>query len=227
MTVRRRVLLSLLKLTREGSISKGLVSKDARIHVQVVNDVLEKISGEGLVRLKGRTVEVSVHQRVKIAIRAINLGADSERACRVLTWDEFENITAEAFLANNFQVTQRFRFKCAGRRWEIDVIGCKEPVIASVDCKHWRHGWGKSASVKAVEAQIERTEALARVLHVHHELGLTDWRKAALVPVILSLVPSPLKSYENTPIVPVLQLRNFLSELPAHINALKHFPINP
>ena len=226
MTIERTVLLSLLKLTQEGPISKVLVSKDARVPVQIAEDMLEKISGEGLVRLRGKAVDASVNQRVQIAIRAIKLGADFQRVCRALTWDEFENITATAFLANNFIVTRRFRFKHAGRRWEIDVIGCREPIIACVDCKHWRHGWGKSASVKAVEAQIERTEALARVLPKHHELGLTDWRKAILIPVILSLVPAPLKFHRNTPIVPILQLQNFLNELPAHVNALKHCIVN-
>ena len=219
------VLLSLLKLTQEGPISKGLISKDARVPVQVAEEMLKKISRAGLIQLRGKAVEASLNQRVKIAIRAISLGADFERVCRALRWDEFENITATAFLANNFTVKRHFRFKHAGRRWEVDVIGCKEPIIACVDCKHWRHGWTKSASVKAVEAQIQRTEALARVLPTHEELELTDWRKATLIPVILSLVPSPLKFYRNTPIVPILQLQNFLNELPAHVNALKHFLI--
>jgi len=223
MTIERTVLLSLLKLTQEGPISKDLICKDARVVAQVVDEILEKISDEGLAQLKDKVVEVSMNQRVKISIRVIRLGADFERVCRVLRWDEFESITATAFAANNFNVTRRFRFKQGGRRWEIDVIGCKEPIIACVDCKHWRHGWGESASVKAVKAQIERTEALARALPTHQELGLTDWRKAKLIPIVLSLVPAPFKFYSNTPIVPILQLQNFLNELPCHTNSLKHF----
>ncbi len=225
MTVERKILLSLLKLTQEGPISKTLVSKDARVPVQVAHEVLEKFSSEGVAQLKDKIVEVSSNQRVKLAIRAIRLGADFERACRALRWDEFESITAAAFLANNFAVTKGFRFKHAGRRWEIDVIGCKEPIVACVDCKHWRHGWGRSASAKAVEAQIERIKALARALASHQELGLTNWKKATLVPVILSLIPAPFKFYKNTPIVPILKLPNFLNELPAHLNALKTFPV--
>ncbi len=225
MTVERKVLLSLLKLTQEGPISKTLISRDARVPVQVAHEVLEKFSSEGAVQLKDKTVEISANQRVKLAIRAIRLGADFERACRALRWDEFETITAAAFLANNFAVTKGFRFKDAGRRWEIDVIGCREPIVACVDCKHWRHGWGRSASTKAVEAQIERIKALARVLASHQELGLTNWRKATLVPMILSLVPAPFKFHKNTPIVPILKLPNFLNELPAHLNALKTFPV--
>jgi len=225
MTVKRRVLLSLLKLTQEGPISRGLVSKDARVPAQVAEEILEKVSSEGLVQLRGKTVEASPNQRVKMAIHAVRLGADLERACGSLRWDEFESIAATAFLANNFAVTRRVRFTHAGRRWEIDVVGCREPIVACVDCKHWRHGWGRSASMKAVEAQIERTEAFARALPTQRELRLTGWRRAVLVPVILSLIPAPFKFYRNTPIVPILQLQSFLSELPAYTNKLKHFPV--
>jgi len=225
MTVEKKILLSLLKLTQEGPISKTLVSKDARVPVQVAHEVLEKFSSEGVAQLKDKIVEVSSNQRVKLAIRAIRLGADFERACRALRWDEFESITAAAFLANNFAVTKGFRFKHSGRRWEIDVIGCREPIVACVDCKHWRHGWGRSASARAVEAQIERVKASARALASLKELGLTNWKKATLVPVILSLIPAPFKFYKNTPIVPILKLPNFLNELPAHLNALKTFPV--
>jgi len=225
MTIERKILLSLLNLTQEGPISKSLVSKDARVPVQVADEVLAKFSTQGAVQLKDTIVEVSSNQRVKLAIRAIRLGADFEKACRALRWNEFESITAAAFLANNFAVIKGFRFKHAGRRWEIDVIGCREPMVACVDCKHWRHGWGRSASVKAVEAQIERIKALTRVLGSRQELGLTNWKKATLIPVILSLIPAPLKFYKNTPIVPILKLPNFLNELPAHLNALKTFPV--
>jgi Holliday junction resolvase-like predicted endonuclease len=223
MTVERTILVSLLKLTREGPVSKSLVSKDAHVPVQVADEMLEKITREGLVQLRSNVVETSSNQRVKIAVRAIRLGADFEKACRALRWDEFENITATAFSANNFTITKSFRFKHAGRRWEIDVIGCKEPIVACVDCKHRRHGWTKSASIKAAEAQIERTEALARVLPKHQRLELNNWRKAILIPVILSLVRAPLKFHEKTPIVPILQLQSFLTELPAQVNTLKHF----
>ncbi|MFQ6064759.1 MAG: hypothetical protein ACE5L6_04705 [Candidatus Bathyarchaeia archaeon] len=226
MTIERTVLLSILKLTQEGPISKELVSKNARAPVQVAEEMLEKISSEGLVQLSSKVVDTSMNQRVKIAVRAIKLGADIESVSKALTWDEFENITATTFSANNFTVTRRFRFRDSGRRWEIDVIGCREPIIVCVDCKHWRHGWGKSASARAVEKQIERTKALVTVLPKHRELGVSSWRKAVLIPVILALSPSPLKFYKNTPIVPILRLQNFLNELPARIGALRHFSVN-
>jgi len=114
--------------------------------------------------------------------------------------------------------------KWAQRRWEIDVLGCREPLIVCVDCKHRSHGWRESAIRKAAGAQALRTKVLAEALpSLLKEIGLVQWRQATLIPVILSLVPGPSKFYNKVPIVPILQIQNFLNDLPVHITALSHF----
>ncbi len=225
MPYQRNTLLSVLKLTQEGPTTIRSISRDSHIPPQIVDETLQQFSHRGLLRMRDNKVEVSANQRLKIIICAIKLGGDFERVCRSVRWDEFENITAKTFSANNFTVERNFRFKQGGRRWEVDVIGFREPIIACVDCKHWRHGWGKSASVKAADAQLKRTEALGKTLPAQGNLSLTGWKEAILIPIILSLVPGPLKFYNNLPIVPILQLRNFLNELPICIEELKSFSI--
>jgi len=223
-TVERNLLVSLLKLTKSGPVAKELVAKDAGIPTQTADQLLKKLCEAGLVQWRRKTIEASSNQRVKIAIHAIKSGADFERVCRFLEWNEFENLAAAAFEANNFAVKRRFRFKWAQRRWEIDVLGCKEPLIACVDCKHWSHGWRRSTIIKVVEAQALRTKVLAEAFPLlQGEIGLVNWRQATLVPIVLSLVPGPQKFYNNVPIVPILQLQDFLNELPAHITSLTHF----
>ena len=224
MAVERNILISILKLTKSGPAAKELVARDANVPAQVTEEVLKKFRDAELVKLKDRTIEASSNQRAKIAIHAIKSGADFERVCRVLEWIEFENLAATAFEANNFAVKRRFRFKWTQRRWEIDVLGCREPLIACVDCKHWSHGWRGSAIRKAAEAQALRTKVLAEALpSLQKEIGLVQWRQATLIPVVLSLVPGPLKFYDKVPIVPILQIQNFLNELLAHATALTHF----
>jgi len=224
MAVERNFLVSVLKLTKGGPVAKELVAKDAGIPTQTADQLLNKICEAGLIQHRRKAIEASSNQRIKIAIHAINSGADFERVCRVLEWIEFENLAAAAFEANNFDVKRRFRFKWTQRRWEIDVLGCREPVIACVDCKHWSHGWRKSAIKKAVEAQALRAKVLAEILpSLQEKIGLVQWRQAILIPVVLSLVPSPLKFYNKVPIVPILQLQNFLNELLAHVTSLTHF----
>jgi len=226
MTVERNLLISVLKLTKTGPIQVKLVSRDAHIPIQVADEMLRKLTDARLVKYANQLIETSPNQRARMAIHAVKLGADLERVCNVLEWKEFENITATAFEANNYAVKTRFRFKSAGRRWEIDVLGCKEPLVACVDCKQWHRNWRRSAIIKTVELQVERTRALAEALvSLRESVGLVNWKEAILVPIILSLVPSPFKFYNNVPIVPVLQLPDFLNELRAHITVLTHFSL--
>jgi len=225
--IERNTLVQILKLTKEGPIRRELIGKEARIPQQDAKRTLKKISDTGLIQLRGETVEASPSQRVKIAIQAIRLGADLEGVCKALGWLEFENIAAMAFEYDGFTVKRRFRFKWTGRRWEIDVLGLREPLVVCADCKHWLHGWRRSAIEKAVELQVARTKTLADALPLLREkIELTNWKSATLIPAVLSLVPGPFKFHGGVPIVPILQLQNFLSELPAHVTSLAHFSVH-
>jgi len=224
MRLERELLISLLKLTRLGPVQKRLVCKDARVPVLAAEELFEKLASEGFVTQRKNLVEASPTQRVRMAFHAVKLGADFERVCKFLEWVEFENIASEAFAANSFDVKRRFRFKQAGRMWEIDILGHRQPLVVCVDCKHWHHGWQRAAIMKAAEAQIERTKALADALpNLYKKAKLESWKQATLIPIILSLTPAPLKFHQNVPIVTILQLRDFLNELPAHAELLTHF----
>lgn len=224
MTSEKDVIASLLRLTKTGPIHKELLRKEARVSVKVLDETLRKLFQDGFIRQKRCLVEASSNQRVSMAAQAIKLGADFERICKFLEWTEFESIAAQAFQANGFRVLKNFRFKHAGKRWEIDLLSCREPLIVCVDCKHWRRGWSRAATVKAVEAQVERTRAFADALpNYYQKARLAEWKSATLVPLILSLVHGPFKFHNNVPIVPILQLQDFINELPLELSTLTHF----
>jgi hypothetical protein len=224
MLAEREVLVSLLKLTGEDKTELDNLSQEARVPVQVVREVLRKnadlvshVTSSGLVM-------VDREQRLKIALKAIELGADIERVCKSLTWLEFEDISVLAFEANDFRTTKHFRFTWTNRRWEIDILAFREPLILCADCKHWRHGWSGSGSRKAAEMQIERTKVLAEASNILDDrLGVGKWKRAYFVPMILSLVPANQKFYKGVPIVPVLQLGDFLSIMPAYLGKIAYF----
>jgi len=163
-------------------------------------------------------------KRLKLAVHAIELGGDVERVSGVLDWKEFENIAAIAFERNGYSVARNLRFKHAGRRWEMDIIACKKPIVACVDCKHWHHGMYPSAIRRVVEEQVERTCALAEFLpKLTEKIDCASWNRVKLIPAILSLLTVRSKFYNKVPIVPVLQLQDFISQLPAYADSLKHF----
>ena len=227
MTNKKDILISILKLTNTGPTAEAAVAMDANVPVHVANDVLKGLHEIGLIECENELIELYSNQRVKLAIHAINQGTDIERVCKVLEWIEFENFAATAFETNNFAVKRRFRFKASGRRWEIDVLAYSEPIIVCVDCKRWRCGWGNSAITKVAAAQTQRTEVLAKNLQsIQRKIELNDWKQATLLPVILSLFPGPVKFYNKVPVVPILQLQNFLDEFQGHITELTHFRAN-
>ena len=142
----------------------------------------------------------------------------------MLRWQEFEEIAAIALKNNGYIVAKNVRFKHAGRKWEIDVVGCKKPLVTCIDCKHWHHGMSPSALKKIVENQVERTMALSESLpNISLDIECAKWNKAKFIPAVLALIPGSFKFYDMVPIVPVLQLQDFLNQLPAYIESLKYF----
>ena len=221
MILERDVLISLLKATQRGPVSRTLIVKSTRATAEVVERILEKLDQLSLFAEHSGIIEVSPKQRAEITTRVLALGADLERVCRLLTWAEFEMITAQALEANGYRVINNFRFKRGKERREIDVLGLDKPLIICADCKHWKRGLRSAAALKTIEAQIERTRALADVLPSYsREIGLENWETATLLPMVISLLPGQNKLVNKVPVVPVLQLQDFISEVPLKLDML-------
>jgi Holliday junction resolvase-like predicted endonuclease len=224
MVVERNLIMSLLKLTKDGPILIEDVKKDSRLTLEIVMKLLQKLQKEGVVYVLDDKVEASSEGRLLLAAKAASLGMDVEQASSLLRWQEFESIATLALKKNGYDVAKNVRFKHAGRRWEIDVVGCRKPLVICVDCKHYHHGLSPSAMMKIADAQVERTKALAETLpNVAFNVNCVKWVKAKFVPVVLSLLPASFRFCDNVPIVPVLQLQDFLNQLPAYANSLTYF----
>jgi Holliday junction resolvase-like predicted endonuclease len=224
MAIERDLLISLLKLTKDGPVLTKSVNQEARLASDIARKLLENLQNEGLLYLKDDSVEVNNDNRLRLAVKAVSIGADVEHVSILLRWQEFEDIAAVALERNGYVTAKNVRFKHGGRRWEIDVVGCRKPIVLCVDCKRWQRGVKPSALGKIVEAQMERARALADTLPSPAlKVACVKWNKAKFVPVILSLVPSSFKFYDGVPVVPVLQLQDFLVQLPAYMESVKYF----
>ncbi len=221
MSIEMELVLSVLKLTANGAVSYELINKDANLPSATVQKLLGKLQNEGLVYCQHRLVEVDTAQRLKLAMHALQLGADLERVSTLLRWQEFEAIAAIGLEQNGYSIARNLRFKHGGRRWEVDVVGSRKPLAVCVDCKHWRHGLHLSALRKIVKEQMERTSALAQALpNLVYKTECASWSHAKLIPVVLSLTTGNCKFLDNVPIVPVLQVQDFLNQLPAYTDSL-------
>jgi Holliday junction resolvase-like predicted endonuclease len=224
MIVERNLIISVLKLTRNGATLGEDVKKDSRLPSDTLIELLEKLQSEDLLKLNGDSVEADSENRLKLAVKAISLGADVEVVSGFLGWQEFESIAATALKNNGYAVLQNLRFKHAARKWEIDVVGCRKPLVVCVDCKDWHRGLSPSAIRRIVESQVERARELADALpNVSIGIECAKWSKAKFVPAVLVLLPNRFKFCDGVPIVPVLQLQDFLSQLPLELDSVKYF----
>ncbi len=225
MSVERNLLISLLKLTKEGPALIENVNIEAKLPISVTLTLLEKLQNEDLLYLRNGIVEVDSNCRLKLAVKAASLGAVVEHISDLLGWQEFEKIAAFALKSNGYNVKNNVRFKHGTKRWEIDVVGCKKPLVVCIDCKHWQHTISDSALKRIVDLQSQRTHALANSLpNISLKLDCAKWEKAKFIPAVLSLIPSSHKFYDCVPVVPVLQLQDFICQLPAYTDDLKFFP---
>ena len=226
MIVERNLLISLLKMTKEGAVLTEDLKRDSKATSNIAVNLLRKLQNEGVVYLRDGVVEADTNGRMQIAIKALSQGADVENVAILFRWQEFEEIAGIALERNGYAVQRNVRFRHGGRRWEIDAVGCRKPIVICVDCKHWHRALSPSSLRKIVDAQAERTRALADSLpNISFKLKCQNWSKAKFIPCVLALLPGSFKFYDNVPIVPVLQFQDFISQLPVQIDALKHFQI--
>ncbi|MGD0450549.1 MAG: nuclease-related domain-containing protein [Candidatus Bathyarchaeia archaeon] len=224
MSVECNLIISLLKLTKKGDVLTEDVKKDSRIPASTTKNLLSKLQNECLIYVKEDQVEINSAMRLKLAVKAACLGADVEHISNLLCWQEFEEIAAFALSNFGYAVAKNVRFKHAGRRWEIDVVGCKKPLVVCIDCKHWQHSIAPSALRRIVDSQVERTRAFADSLpNVSLHMECTKWNEAKFIPAVLSLMPSSFKFYDKVPVVPVLQMQDFLNQMPMYTESLKSF----
>jgi Holliday junction resolvase-like predicted endonuclease len=224
LNVEKEIAISILRLTRQGPVSQEMINKQAKVPSRAAEKLLRKLQNDGLIYVDKSFVGADTIQRLKLAVYALKLGGDLERVTSFLKWQEFESMAAIAFERNGYHVWKNVRFRHGGRRWEIDIVGCRQPLVICVDCKHWQHRLHPSTQRKVIEEQVERTFALAEFLPaLAGKIECGSWVNARLIPTVLTLVIGQAKFYDKVPMVPILQLQDFLEKLPAYADTLKSF----
>jgi len=151
------------------------------------------------------------YAKVRVAIRALQLGEPNRPVLTTLTWQEFEEFAAHVLTIHEFQVHHRFRFSTS-RRYEIDIVGGRQPVLFCIDCKQYGVRLGKASSLRtASEDQLHRTQALAgSFAKFQANLGCLDWQHTILIPIVVTMMIEDLQFHDRIPIVPASLFNAFL-----------------
>jgi len=221
------MLTALLDATSDGSVSVSVFLERIRVAGDTLNGFLDEAREEGLLRVENGEIIQDISQRLATAVKAVQVGADVEAVSRSLTWLEFEELSARVFEENGFRVMRRFRFMAEGRRWELDLLAARTPYLVCGECKHWGKGIGNQTARGIVETHLEKTEVFTEHLEeLRKRVGLVDWPKADVVPMVLTLSATPMEIYRRVPSVSVLALPSFLGEFDGQLERLAHFRTN-
>jgi Holliday junction resolvase-like predicted endonuclease len=190
--------------------------------MSVVEALLVKLQKAGIVTLTGEEIHVTPEQRMRIAELAISKGADPENVARQLRWQEFEGLAARILNREGYATANHFIFRHASRKYEIDVLGAKEPMVFCVDCKHWHHGWARGKIMAAARSQLIRVQSLSQVFAFYEKKHrIVGWRSVRLLPIVLTLADVSLKLMDGVPIVSALRFRDFLCRVSPWIETLR------
>ncbi|MCX6654945.1 MAG: hypothetical protein NTY03_07460 [Candidatus Bathyarchaeota archaeon] len=222
-----QMLTALLEATKCGPVSVSVLPERIRVTGDTLKGFLNEAREEGLLHIENGEITQNISQRLATAVKAVRVGADVEAVSRSLTWLEFEELSARVFEENGFRVMRRFRFMAQGRRWELDLLAVRTPYLVCGECKRWGKGIGNQTARGIIETHLEKTEVFTgHIEEFRKRVGLVDWSKAVIVPMVLTLSATPMEIYRRVPSVSVLALPSFLSEFDGQLERLAHFRIN-
>jgi hypothetical protein len=224
--IEREILLILLEKTKDKPFLKEELNDVLHVTADTFDSFIDSLLEKDAIKLEGDLISADLNQRLGLAVKAIRAGADFERVSKTLGWLEFEELVAYTFEENGYVVSKRFRFQADSRRWEIDVLAKRYPLVICAECKHWSRGLGNTSARKIVESHLEKVKILSEnAPKLHERLKLTDWNHAVFIPVALSLQPARYKIYRRIPVVSVFELPRFLSEFEGQMDWLYKFNV--
>jgi Holliday junction resolvase-like predicted endonuclease len=161
------------------------------------------------------------YAKVQVAIRALQLGEPERPILNALTWQEFEEFVANVLTFHEFQVLHRFRFSTQ-RRFEIDIIAGRKPILLCIDCKQFGVRLGKASVLrKASEEQLVRTQALANhFARFQIDLGCLDWQEPLFIPMLVTMLQEDIQFHGGIPIVPAAYMNTFLLQFEKELDSL-------
>jgi len=217
-------LTRLLTFTNGETIEVEALRGSLRITHETFDALLQQLVDDGLASVQGETISLGLDQRLNVAMKAVEAGADTEAVSRSLGWLEFEELSAKVFETNGFCVLRRFRFTAEGRRWELDLLAIHAPHLICGECKHWGKGIGNQTARGIIETHLEKTEVFTRHIEgLRERIGICGWSKAVIVPMTLTLSATPMAIYRRVPSVSVLALPSFINEFDGQLERLANW----
>ncbi|MEM2094645.1 MAG: restriction endonuclease [Candidatus Bathyarchaeia archaeon] len=156
---------------------------------------------------------------LELSLKLLEKGFDVEEICKFVGWRGFEEMVEYILRHYGYSTFKHFRFGCTGRRYEVDIIALRRPIMLSVECKRWRKSWQASSIRRVVEAHQVRTWHLSECLADYRSsLAIQGWDHVVLYPVLLMMGETPSRIEKGIPVVPIHRVRDFLDGFELHLH---------
>jgi len=183
-----------------------LSTRDIADRVKTTSEQVALVLGP-LLQLEDPTgARLTNSARFKLAFEAVRHGG-LQQVARALTWQEFEAFTEECLQTVGFDTQKGLIVKDDSRRWQIDVIAKKSPMILAIDCKHWESPGYESKLSHAAEHQKLAVQALIQQMAARGEVGREGLRA---LPMILTLFEPRSRMVDGVVAVAIEQFADFL-----------------
>src|SRR4030042_961519 len=103
----RNVIKAILNETQVGQVDVGKLCEALNVSNGTLGEALARLGEEGLVTAKEGHLKLSRDNRLGLAVKAIELGADFQTVSQSLGWLEFEELAAYVFELNGYTVLRR------------------------------------------------------------------------------------------------------------------------
>ncbi|MEM0053884.1 MAG: restriction endonuclease [Nitrososphaeria archaeon] len=209
MNINYQILLKIMPYFKERFLSINRMVCELKLSRSIVMETLNPLIEEGFIIISGDTLNFREDSIIMASTLALKFGASLDEVCNVVGWQEFENFVEKILIEYGYKTFKSFRLKRP--RLEVDVLALKRDFGLVVDCKQWRKSLSYSALNSIVMKQVER----AKIILLKERVLLQN---KFLIPIIVTLYPSPIKFVNGVPIVPVEMFKSFASEVDGRLS---------
>jgi hypothetical protein len=150
------------------------------------------------VRIRENKIENSMHNKLTIALIAVNNSTNLIDISSKLNWHDFEIFSSELLKYHGYTTYTNFRLKNPTR--EIDVIGIKSQKALLIDCKHW-----KKKSTTGLEQIVEKQKKRSKLF-----IQKSNIKVQKVFPIVLTFLPNEVDFIDGVPIISINKLNSFL-----------------
>lgn len=230
MSLSKNLILNLLQLSKDHEeIALESIAERSNLSTEKIYKLLSSLNEETDTKLElsATTIHIPLKFKTPLILKALESGIDLDQIIEVLHWRDFESFCLMVFEYHEYKTTQNFHFTQNRKRYEIDVVTVKKPLIFAVDAKQWKTGHA-GALKTVVENHSKRIKAFSQYLakpQNRQKLQLKDSPDIRIIPLIITSKMYEIQIFHGMPIIPFFKLNGFITEIHNFLGSLQQFPI--